>query len=238
MNKLEDKAIPFFRIDSLALRKGSLKGLTEMDIYIYSILKTFVNNKTNECYPGMDVIARKGGVSKETVRKSINNLKKAELIEVTKHPVYRSNNYRFAKPIKFEDFFLDFLLNNSTLTKHEKAFLIMMRQYIYKDTEACYLSMRELSDLLGLSYSTVRKRIASLKEKNYIKESFVFTYGKPRNKYMFDYREIAVRVANIEHDLAEHKKETSEELERMKAELKKLKEEIKELNEIRTQVKN
>lgn len=207
--------VRFLKIGSDSLRVGAAKDLKEMDIYIYCAIKRFHNSKTNECYPCMDVIAKEASVSKETVRNSVQKLSKSGIIKVTKHPVYKSNQYTFLKDIRYEMFFYDFLYRKDDLTKHEKAFLIMMRQYMYGDTESCFFTMKEIAERIGLSYSTVRKRISSLKDKGYITESFVFTYGKPRTKFMFDYNDIAVRVKKVEEELEKVKSKQDEHEEKL-----------------------
>ena len=48
--------------------------LSQKDLLVYVTIKRYMNSKTKECFPSLDTIVKVSGVSKPTVRKSIENL--------------------------------------------------------------------------------------------------------------------------------------------------------------------
>lgn len=144
------------------------KELDPKDLLIYVCIKKFMDKKTKTCYPSLDTIVDLSGVSKPTVRKSIEKLKELKYIEVFKEG--RKNKYKFNSYKNFEPFSYDFLMKND-LTPGEKALIIASQQYMFKDVEGfgkITYSNLELSDKINMSYNTIVKYSKSLKDKGYL----------------------------------------------------------------------
>ena len=50
--------------------------LSPKDLLVYVTIKRHLNSTTKECFPSLDTIVKESGISKPTVRKSIELLKK------------------------------------------------------------------------------------------------------------------------------------------------------------------
>lgn len=144
------------------------KELTPKDLLIYVCIKRYMNKATKECFPSLDTIVDISGVSKPTVRKSIEKLKELGYIAVRREG--RSNIYKFNTYKNFEPFSYSFL-DKEDLSANEKAYLIVSQQYMFKDIEGegkITYSDAELSEQINMSYNSVVKYNKSLKEKGYL----------------------------------------------------------------------
>lgn len=143
--------------------------LTPKDLLIYICIKKFYNSKTNECFPSLDTIVKLSGVSKPTVRKSIENLKKFGYITVTIKG--RSNYYHFNPYKKFEIFSPEFI--ESDLDPNLKAYIVVTQNLMFKDQEGIgkmSYTDSELSKKINLDKRTIAKYNQILKEKGLLTE--------------------------------------------------------------------
>jgi DNA-binding transcriptional ArsR family regulator len=144
------------------------KELDPKDLLIYVCIKRYMNKITKECFPSLDTIVNISGVSKPTVRKSIDKLKELEYIEVRREG--RSNIYKFNSYKNFEPFSYAFL-DKPDLSPNEKAYLIVSQQYMFKDIEGegkITYTDSELAEKINMSYNSIVKYNKSLKEKGYL----------------------------------------------------------------------
>lgn len=144
------------------------KELDPKDLLIYVCIKRFMNKETKECFPSLETIVEISGVSKPTVRKSIEKLKEKKYIEVRKEG--RKNVYKFNSYKNFEPFSYSFL-DKKDLSPNEKAYLIVSQQFMFKDIEGegkISYSDTQLAEKINMSYNSVTKYNKSLKEKGYL----------------------------------------------------------------------
>ncbi len=138
--------------------------LSQKDLLVYVTIKRYMNAQTKECYPSLDTIVQISGVSKPTVRKAIETLKKLEYLEVRKEGrknVYKFNPYKNFEPFSYE--FLDFDLDTNL-----KAYVMVAQQTMYKDIEGfgkISYTDSELANIINLDRHTIAKYNKALEEK-------------------------------------------------------------------------
>lgn len=139
--------------------------LTPKDLLVYVTIKSFMNKDSKECFPSLDTIVEISGISKPTVRKSIEVLKKEKYLSVRidgRRNVYSFNSYK-----TFEPFSYDFV-RDKTIEPNIKAYIIATQQFMFKDQEGfgkISYSDTELSEIINLDKRTIAKYDKSLKEK-------------------------------------------------------------------------
>jgi len=147
-------------------------GLRHSDSLIYLSIRSFRNTSTSHCFPSLNVIAERSGVSKQTVLSSIERLTKAGLLEVEKADRLKaSNKYHFKDSksflqIPFEVFELQ------DLSLNEKSILVCLRKCF--DSQSLQSFITQISDIslfLGLTYKQVYNPIKALIAKGYISRS-------------------------------------------------------------------
>ena len=141
--------------------------LSQKDLLVYVTIKRHMNSKSKECYPSLDTIVKISGVSKPTVRKAIDNLKRLEYFEVKKEGrknVYKFNPYKNFEPLSYE--FLDFDLETNL-----KAYIMVAQQAMHKDVEGfgkISYTDSELADIINLDRHTIAKYNKTLEEKGFL----------------------------------------------------------------------
>ena len=127
-----------------------------------------MNKDSLECYPSLDKIVEVSGVSKPTVRKTIDKLSELKYITVSKSG--RKNVYKFSPYKNFEPFSYEFL-DRKDISPDEKALIIAEQQFMFKDIDGLgkiSYSDTELSEKINMSYNTIVKYHRSLEQKGYI----------------------------------------------------------------------
>ena len=139
-------------------------GLTFNDPYVYACIKKYMNNQTREAFPCIATIVKVSGFHRETVMESIQRLHNAGYITIIKEKG-KSNCYKFAEHKKFEILSYDFF-DNQLLTPKEKAYYVLLQPFMYLDeqtkTGRLTYSIKDIADITGLSYNTLRKYEKSL----------------------------------------------------------------------------
>lgn len=165
MGETKEKSLQHVQLPNDMTGTGELDP---KDLLVYVCIKKYMNRETKECYPSLDTIVEISGVSKPTVRKSIERLKEKGYLEVRR--VGRGNVYKFNSYKNFEPFSYAFL-DKKDLTPNEKAYIIATQQYMFKDIEGegkLTYSDAELGERINLSYNSIVKYNKSLKEKGYL----------------------------------------------------------------------
>ena len=138
------------------------------DLLVYTTIKRYMNKETKSCFPSINTIVEKSGVSKPTVLKSIDKLQKANYIKVGK--IGRNNLYTFNSYKNFEPFSYEFL-DRTDLTTGEKALIVAEQQLMFKDNEGfgkiSYTDL-ELSNKINMSYNSIVKYHKSLEKKGFL----------------------------------------------------------------------
>lgn len=141
--------------------------LSQKDLLVYVTIKRYMNSQTRECYPSLDTIVKVSGVSKPTVRKAINNLKRLKYLDVRlegRKNVYKFNPHKNFEPFSYE--FLDFQLETNL-----KAYIMVVQQTMYKDVEGygkVSYSDSELASIINLDRHTIAKYNRSLEEQGFL----------------------------------------------------------------------
>ncbi len=142
--------------------------LTPKDLLVYVTIKSYMNKDSKECYPSLDTIVERSGISKPTVRKAINVLKKENYLSVRIEG--RKNVYRFNSYKTFEPFSYDFV-KDTTIEPNLKAYIIASQQLMFKDVEGfgkISYTDSELSELINMDKRTIAKYNKTLEEKGYL----------------------------------------------------------------------
>lgn len=152
--------------------------LQKYEILIYVCIRRHMNAVSMEAWPSIDTIVKDSGCSKPTVIKTIDTIEeKGYFKRIPKSqsktkpkPKGRGCVYVFNNAKHFEPFSYDFL-DNTSLTKSEKLQILCTQQYMIID-ETAHLgkvsySDRELSELSGLDYRTIKKNHETLIDKGF-----------------------------------------------------------------------
>lgn len=214
--------------------------LKPSDLYIYLIVKSYMNNKTRKCFPSIETLVEKSEISKPTILKSINLLEKNNFIKIERG-VGVTNTYSFPECDKFEIFSYEFL-NNSDLNKDEKISLISLQHYMFKNKEGegkILYSEEDVVDKTGLSKNMIKKVDKSLKEKELVTithEGKVYALGKLGQSIIWNIDKHERQIRNQSDDIYELKDELrkqKDELRKQKAVINSLKKELKDKNAIK-----
>ena len=215
--------------------------LSPKDLLVYVSIKRFLNSKTKECFPSLDKIVEKSGISKPTVRKSIEILKKLGYITVNVKG--RSNYYTFNSYKTFEPFSYDFL--DSDTDANIKAYIIAAQNVMFKDIKGfgkISYSDTELSKLINLDRHTIAKYNKILEEKGLLStvklDKKDTTSGIYINEKIFHLDELGQSIIwalqkheNDINELKEQTNNTSKDVELLLKEIESLRKEIRENKE-------
>lgn len=210
------------------------KDLAPKDLLIYACIKKFMNGKTKECFPSQETLMELSGVTKPTLKKSIDKLVALGYITIRKEG--RKNIYKFNPHKHFEPFSYEFL-EMENVSPGEKSVVVAIQQHLFKDGgygKTTYTD-HQLASMINMSYNTLTKYFKSLEEKGYL--TMVKTRAKDSesgimiNEKIFHLNEleqaIVFKLQNHEERLESNEKQIdilTRELDRVKAELKILKE--------------
>lgn len=140
-------------------------NLTPIDLLVYVSVRRYLNSKTGLCCPSLETIVRNSSLSKPTVIKCIEALKKSGFINYK--VVGRSRHYSFSDYKKFEPFSYEFL-DNDKLTANEKAYWLASQQWMFKDEKGLAkssLTTREIAEKINWSQPSVTRCEKSFKDK-------------------------------------------------------------------------
>lgn len=212
--------------------------LSQKDLLVYVTIKRYMNTRTKDCHPSLDTIVKVSGVSKPTVRKSIDTLKRLNYLTVK--IVGRKNVYKFNPHKSFEPFSYDFL--DFDLETNLKAYIMVAQQTMYKDIEGfgkITYSDSELASIINLDRHTIAKYNRALENKGFL--SIIKTdkkddvTGLKIDEKVFHLNELGQQVIwalqKHENDINELKDKTSELRDKTSKDVEMLLKEIKRLNE-------
>ena len=142
-------------------------NLTPKDQLVYLCIKSFDNSR-HECFPSLDAIAQKSGMSVPTIRKIIDRLVATDYMKVEKKG--RKNYYYFNEYKNFEPFSKEFL-DRKDLSPLTKSYIVAIQQYLYKDIEGqgkTSFSNNNISNIINMPESSIRKCEKELINKNFL----------------------------------------------------------------------
>lgn len=140
-------------------------GISPADVVVYGVLKSF--DGPDGCFPSLKSISNRCNVSINTVRKCVNNLISSNWITVQHNGSGSKTYYTFIKNIEFEPFSYQFLLDE-TIPFTEKSYLMCLQHSMFKKSTSegvLVMSSEDISELTGLSPTTIYRCEKSLKEK-------------------------------------------------------------------------
>ena len=165
---------------------------TNTDVYsklVYAALKKYSNNE-GKCFPARNTLAKLCKVSLSTLRKAINSLVEAKVLD--KEYRYRenrsqtSNLYTLSPFMISGDSYFQIRADIFELDLSEKETIVYM--YLCacsnKDNE-CYPSIRQIAEACGIGQTSVKAAIKGLIDKNFINKINQFREdgGKRNNLY-------------------------------------------------------
>ena len=140
------------------------------DQLVFAQIKRFMNKDTRTCYPSMETIKEKTGLSIRFINDSIHRLEQFGLLQVTKRKG-TSNLYYFPPETdQFEMFSEEFL--DMDLPPKVKEYYMKLQKTLYdKDQEfaTTHYNDSKLAEITGLSKPTVKKYNLILENSGYMK---------------------------------------------------------------------
>lgn len=142
-------------------------GLQYRDVLTYGTLLSFCN-KELECWPSLRTLSERSKLSTGFLSQSIKRLNAAEWISIFKKLI-RNKPCNLYKCKSFDDFkMIPSEIFESDIQSEDLAMLLCIRQFYYDEELVTDINIIEMSDILGIPYSTFYKRYSILKEKGYI----------------------------------------------------------------------
>ncbi len=155
-----------------AINQLSQDGLHYKDLLTYVAIRSFNNNETDDCLPGLDTISRRSGMNKKTTMESIKRLELSGLLKVTKSTKkHVSNRYQFKKCSSFLQIPYS-VFKTDDLTFNQRAMLVFIRQcFDSVNLECLCRSIKAISEFLGVTYKVLHCQFNVLIAKGYIEKS-------------------------------------------------------------------
>lgn len=156
--------------------------LKPFDKLVYAFMKRSMDKDTRRTFVSVETIAQDLNVSRNTVSSSIKKLCDCGAIKKLTQKIGRSNLYEFLPNEKFEMFTYDFLNDCDKLTTDEKAVVLSMQEYTYKDPDTgngyTTYDISSLAKVLNISIPTLRKTFYSLESKDIMTSSLCKSIDK------------------------------------------------------------
>lgn len=152
---------------------SNFNDLKPTDKLVYANIRRFMNEDTYTCYPSMSTIAKKCGVTVQTVQSAIKRLVKFGYIEILQEKHNSKNNiYKFPKLTDNFERFTNEFLDHKEMTPNEKAYLIGLQSQCYKEGDFALTtySNSEIANTLDISLNSVKKYNHSLTVKEIMTE--------------------------------------------------------------------
>lgn len=144
--------------------------LKPFDKLVYAFMKRSMDKDTRRTFVSIETIANDLQVNRKTVQTSIKKLCDCGAIKKLTQKIGRSNLYEFLPNEKFEMFTYDFLNDYETLSIDEKAVILSMQEYTYKDPkDGNSYTVHDISSLakvMNISQPTLRRIFSSLESKD------------------------------------------------------------------------
>jgi predicted transcriptional regulator len=179
----------------------------ECDIAVYTVIKSYMNKDTYECFPSYETIGKTLGLGKNRVSEAVQRLIACKELKVRKDG--RKNVYCFPlekdnwKKINYE--FID--LPPDQLSADEKGFIITLRQFFFENTNTIKLTANMLAGRMGVSYYTLTRRLNSLIEKGFITRDQIHLKDSSAKKYLykFDMEKLKLDLDVVKREMKEVK---------------------------------
>lgn len=143
------------------------EGLRPEHLLVYLSIKRFMDSDY-KAYPSLRRISELSGLGINKIKVLIGELEKKDYFAVER--CGRGSVYHFNKYKAFEPFSYDFL-DNKNLSGSEKAYIVAIQQYMYKEEEGIGkvgYSNRQLARKINVSEHAIRKYDKALEAKGYL----------------------------------------------------------------------
>lgn len=186
-----------------------------------------MNNETKEAFPSLEVLKSLTGSGKDKINHSISKLN-GRYFDVFNRG--RQRIYKFSAKYKnFEPFSHEFL-DKKDITNTEKAYIIAIQQYMFKDLRdfgKISFTSKELSELINMPEWEIWKCDRDLKNKGYLEiiktKNRDFETGLPRTEKMFNMKLLGQKIIWLLAKNTERIKQNTTQIEKLKKELQMMK---------------
>lgn len=198
--------------------------LEPFDMLVYASIKRFMNKDTKEAYPSLELLKSLTGSGKEKINASISRLNGRYLTVFNRgrHRVYRFD----AKYKSFEPFSHEFL-DKKDLTNLEKAYIMAVQQFMFKDVQdigKVSFTPKELSQLINMPEWEIWKHDRELQEKGYLSiikgKNRDFETGLPRTERVFNLDLLGQKIIWMLARNTERIKQNTEQIRKLEKDLK------------------
>ena len=146
--------------------------LKPLEAYVYLVLASKSDYKTNESNVNEDILAETAGLCRKTISKHVNNLDKLRIIKkITERRKGDSGAFLFNHYQLFTENYklISMDLLKEPIKRELIGFLVQLKLRCYNFSNNCKYSIRELADTLAYSSSTVGRYIKEAEDLGYIK---------------------------------------------------------------------
>lgn len=146
--------------------------LKPLETYVYLVLASKSDYKTNESSVNEDTLAGLVGLRREVISKHICNLDKKRIIKkITERRKGDSGAFLFNHYYLYTDNYslISMDLLKEPISRELIGFLVHLKLRCYNFTNLCQYSVRELADTLVYSKSTVERYLQEAESLGYIK---------------------------------------------------------------------
>lgn len=146
--------------------------LKPLEAYVYLVLASKSNFKTNESNVNEDTLAKAANLRRETISTHINRFAKAGIIKkITERRKGDSGAFLFNHYYLYTDNYslISMDLLKEPIKRELIGFLAQLKLRCYNFTNLCQYSVRELADTLVYSKSTVDRYLKEADDLGYIK---------------------------------------------------------------------
>lgn len=147
-------------------------GLKYVDLLTYVAIKSFLNHDKNDCFPAYETVGHLIGASRSFIAESVSRLEKSGLMVKHNRP-NTSNTYYFRSSRKDLTSKIPVQLLRLDLSVHEKAMLLMLRQFDAGTITCIMHDINWIANQLGVTYKTVYTQVQALINKGYLVEKKV-----------------------------------------------------------------
>ena len=208
------------------------------DALVYAYLRSYMNNKTKECFPSFRKLSADTGLTVNTIQKSVASLSAQNLILVDKKGKYNIYKFPDISLNSFEPFSYEFL-SSLKITPKLKGYWLLLQRYTFKDDGSGYAKTtytdKELSNILSIPLRTIKLYNQELRNSGVltvtptkIKDS----NGDSRYMKLFNLVEISQDMFFVKEKLQEH----DEDIDSIKKTMKLMQEEIERLKSIKRSI--
>lgn len=197
--------------------------LEPFDMLVYACIKRFMNQQTGEAFPSIRTLQQMLGCHPQKIKASIDRLRGkyfSTYFDGRKQVYVFSGKYRNFEPFSYE------FLDKQDLTYMEKAYVVAIQQYMFKDVEdlgKVSFTTKQLSDLINMPEWEIWKHDRSLQDKGYLNlvktKNRDFATGLPMTERMFDMEKLGQHLIWLLFKNTQRIRQNSERIKKLQKDL-------------------